>query len=313
MRGKTIMELAGITAYKISEMFVIIVMGAVGSKTGIITQDGKRRLSDVLLLIVSPVLIFTSYQKEFDRMHLNGLLQALVLALISHVIGIVIAYAGIRGKKKDYSIERFSMIFSNCGFMGIPLIQAIYGSDGVFYVIAYITVFNLLAWTLGVVMMTGRMNLRTAARSIISPATIAIAVGVVCYGGRMILPNVILEPMTMVADMNTPIAMLIAGASLAEGSLGEMFGKPGNYYVTFLRLLVAPFLLIPVIAVLDFQPMVENAMLIASACPTAAMTISFALKYDKDELLASELFGMTTLLCAVTIPVLVMSWGLLGR
>lgn len=154
------MESAKLIIFQIGVMFILIAFGAGVYKFGIISKRANKQLSNFVVSVVSPVLIFTAYQKEFDTALLKGLLISFLIAAVSHMLLILSGKICVRTKNNsDYNIERFAIAYSNCGFMGIPLIESIYGSDGVLYLTAYITMFNIFMWTHGVSCMKKAMIL----------------------------------------------------------------------------------------------------------------------------------------------------------
>ena len=139
-------------------MALLITAGVICYKCGIIGKEATQSLSSLVLMVVNPIVILVSYQQPFEKRMLKGLLWSLLLALISTVISIVISKVFIRKKSGRLAVERFSCIYSNCAFMGIPLVSALYGSEGVFYLTAFVTVFNLFVWTHGVFLMEEKLN-----------------------------------------------------------------------------------------------------------------------------------------------------------
>ena len=125
------MEYGILIGQRIIIMFSILLIGALAYKKGLITKTGTKQLSDVELKLVNPILIFMSYQKDYDSKMTQNLIWAFVLSVISFVIAIALSYLLVGKKNKDYVIERFAMVYSNCGFLGIPLINGIFGSEGV--------------------------------------------------------------------------------------------------------------------------------------------------------------------------------------
>ena len=142
------MELALITVEKILEMFVILFMGIAIRKCGMIDEASNKRFSGILLNLVSPCVILMSYQIDFDVQLLARLLQTAILTGISFALSIVLANICVKKNgNSDFGVERMAVIYSNCGFMGLPLIEGLLGSEGVFFMTAYITVFNLFVWS----------------------------------------------------------------------------------------------------------------------------------------------------------------------
>ena len=290
------MELASITAYKIVTMFVMALIGAVCYKTDIISYETNGKLSNLLLMVISPLMIFSSYQREFSRQQLEGLLMALFLAAVSHVAAIIITKVFIRRSSgENYGVESMAAIYSNCGFMGIPLVNAIFGADGVFYITAYITIFSLFIWTHGILMMIGKQTVREALSAMKTPTIFAIIIGFVFYVCQIRLPDMIKEPLAVIGDMNTPVAMLVAGASLAR-----------IYLICALRLLAIPMVTMVILNLFHFDHVVTTTIVLATACPAGSMGTLFALRYGKDAVYASELFGVSTALSVITIPVVML-------
>lgn len=296
------MELAAITGYKIITMFVIVIMGVICYKTGVITKKGNECLSDVLLLLVSPLLIFVSYQREFSMDQLQTLIISTGLAAISHVISILVSGILIKRGRNDYEIERMAIIYTNAGFMGIPLVNAVFGSEGVLYMTAYITILNIFAWTHGVFLMTGKRDKQAVLNVVKAPAVIAIILGIITYICRIRLPGLVLEPIQAVSDMNTPLAMIIAGVSLASSDLKGIMKKKSIYEICGIRLFLVPMLVILVFKLLPAEEISKSVIILATACPSASIGTMFAIRYKKNSLYASEIFGITTVLALLTIP-----------
>ena len=147
------MDLAYITATKIIEMFIILIIGAGAYKTGIADSGTGSRLTSVLLKIISPCVILLSYQIDFDRERLYGLVITALLSFASFFIAIAVSKIAVPEKtSSDLAVERMSIVYSNCGFIGIPLIYGILGAEGVFYMTAYLTVFNIFVWSHGIML-----------------------------------------------------------------------------------------------------------------------------------------------------------------
>ena len=213
--------------------------------------------------------------------------------------------------RTDWEVERISSIYSNCGFMGIPLVSALFGADGVFYATAYITVFNVLVWTHGVILMTGKQDFKSFLTALRSPCIVAVVLGLFCYLARIRFPAVILEPLTAIADMNTPLAMLVAGVSIAGSDIRALLMKVQIYYICAIRLLVIPVAVLLVLKAFRFDDMVTTVVVLATSCPTATTGTLFALKFHRNSGYASEIFGLATASSIVTIPVMMLLCGLI--
>jgi len=300
------MDSALIILQQVSIMFIIILIGALLYKLGIVTKEGNKHISNVILQLVCPVLIFMAYQTEYNNELLSGLLKALVLAAVGHVVMVALTFVCVRDKQgRETAIERFSMMYSNCAFMGIPLIQGVYGSEGVLYVTAYITIFNLLVWTHGVMIMKNDMSLKGLVKAIKSPSVIAILLGLICYVTNIRLPEIPATALRHISNVNTPLAMIVAGATIAQTNVLKALRKPRVLYCCFLKLLLIPVILIPIYRLFGFSETVFVTLAIATGCPTATTGTLFAVSYDKNAAYSSEIFALTTILSAITLPLMV--------
>lgn len=287
-------------------MFIILLIGFGCSMKGLITKEGNKQLSAVALHIVNPLLIFMSYQSAYSSKLLRGLLWSFLLSGLSFAVTIGLSTLLIKKKRPEHDLERFSAVYSNCGFIGIPLIRGIYGAEGVLYLTAYITLFNILIWTHGLMTMKGSKDMKSFLNSLKAPSVVAVFIGLIFYLLQIRLPNFLHKSLQYVSDMNTPLAMLIAGSAAAQTNVVKALKNSGLYIVAALKLVALP---LAAMALLHFIPaphMVQMVVLIASACPVATTGTMFAIQYDKNPERCSEFFAVTTLLSGLTLPVVTM-------
>ena len=282
-------------------MFVILVVGALCYKVKFITKEGTKQLSTIALQVVNPVLIFMSYQKEYNSRLLKGLMWSFLLSGVSFAVAILLSYLLIGKKNPDKDVERFAVVYSNCGFIGIPLVNGIYGSEGVLYLTAYITIFNLLVWTHGYMMMKGERDFSSFLKAFRSPSVIAIFLGLVCYVTNIRLPKMPAQAFQYIADMNTPVAMLVAGATCAQTNVLKALTNLRIYFVSLIRLVIVPLATFGACYFIGAPQSVLMTVTIASACPIAATQTMFAVQMDKNPKKCSELFAVTTLLSLFTL------------
>lgn len=284
-------------------MLFILILAFICYRIGLLDQEGNRNLSNLLLMVVNPCLIITTYQTDYDAELIRGLLIAFVAAFAVHLIAILIARIFISRKgNAEYALERFGIVYANCGFMGIPLINSVLGSEGVFYLTAYITIFNLFTWTHGLILLEGKFTPARLKEGLISPLVIGTMAGMLLFFLQLRLPEVILHSMDYIADMNTPLAMIIAGLSIAQTDLKKIFSNFRIYRICFLKLVAVPLAVLSCLAVFKLEYSVAYTILIASACPTATTLTMMAIRLDKNYKYASEIFAFSTVLSIITIP-----------
>lgn len=302
------MELVQITIEQIIVMFLLIIVGVICYRTKILDSQKSKVLSDILIKVITPALIIDSFQREFEMELLYGFLISLALTAVSLGLAFILTRLLIREHEPwDVKIERFGAMFSNCGFMGIPLAYGILGGEGVFYIIAYNMLFDIIVFSYGEGYMKGASiyTFLDILKLMINPATIASAVGIIIFIGNIHLPELVSRPIGLVADMNTPAAMLVAGVSVAQANILKMIKKLRLYYIAAIKLLIIPIIFVVICRLLPIPQTVTLATVLATACPAGTLTVMFSVMYGRDDVYASEIFSATTLLSVLTIPVIV--------
>jgi len=298
--------MAALILNQIITMFIILVIGVIGFKTKLITKDGSKVLSNLLLMVVNPINIALSFQREYQPELLINLLTVLILALFSYVVIIILGTLLIPKKEKEYAIERFSIVFANCGYFGIPLINSIYGQEGVFYLAAYLMAFNLCVWSYGISLFKGenKISLKELGKNMCNLNISAVFLGFLLFVFGVSLPAQLYNGLNYVAQMNTALSMLVAGATLAQSDLKNIFCVKRTYLITFLRLIAVPVFIFLLLKPFPISDMVRTILVISSACPAATTGLMFALRFDKNAEYVSSIYIMSTLFSLVTIPII---------
>ena len=212
---------------QVGVLFALMAVGFFCNRRRLLNDVAIKGVTELLVLIVTPCVIIHSFiQQTFSPSLLGDLGWALAAAIFAHVVGSVIAFACLRAatsadppEGRDVGREgvlRFAVIFSNAGFMGLPLEYAILGADGVFFGAMYVVVFNILCWTWGVAVMCRGAKVTNLRSVLVNPGTVGVALGLPFFLFSMKLPEVVGRPLQMLADLNTPLAMIMVGWYLAE-------------------------------------------------------------------------------------------------
>lgn len=316
------MNSAIVVAEQAAVMLILLAVGYGLYKGKLLGDEATKQLSNIAITIINPIVIFNAYQTDFEPQKLRGLAIALGLSFAAQALLVIAAAIIVRPSRANYETERFALSYSNCAFMGIPLVEATFGADGVFYLTAFITAFNVFMWTQGVILMSGGGKRSAKERAsellkiLLSPAILSIILGLVFFFTGLRLPDPIQTPLNYLGAMNTPIAMLVSGATIAKAGLLDCFKSRRVYALQTVKLILVPTLLAALFVpmqLLRVQPVIVNTVLIAAAAPTASATIMFAYKYGRDEKCASNHFALSTIASIVTIPVMLMLSVLLTR
>ncbi|MFZ2537565.1 MAG: AEC family transporter [Oscillospiraceae bacterium] len=308
------MELSLTVLNQVLVMFVLIIIGYIGFKTKLVDETGNRQLTNVLLYIIAPLVIIDAYQMEYNETLASNLLIAFALGLASHIIAIAVSYILIKkkGNEKKAPIERFAIIYSNCGFMALPLVSALFGAEGVFYASAYMTIFNLLTWTHGYIMMSGKADKNTIKSAFLSPVILSVGVGLLIFFLKIPLPSVLKTSVYYMASVNTPLAMIVTGVSLAQTNILSAFKQIRCYYIMFLSCLLVPFIAMCIYLFLPLPTNLVLVNLVSTACPCAVTTILFSTKFELDSSYASKILTLSNVTSIITIPAVVFMYQFLS-
>ncbi len=292
---------------KIISIFIIMVVGVICFKVGIIDNNTKEKLSRLSTLIVNPILIFMSFQMAYDTALLKNMGILFVLAIISYLISILLAHFLLHEKNGyDLAVEKFAVTYTNCGFIGVPLGYALFGSIGVIYATVFVATFHIFCWTHGILLLD---NSGFQPKKLINPCLIAVFGGIICFIFQLKIPENIAFAMNSIADMNTPLAMLLSGAIMAQLNFRDTLKKGRMFFVVALRLVISSAIFALLLRFIPLDEQMRVVAAVTAACPSGAMTITMAILYRRDDYYATELFGMTTLLSIATIPLCMMIAG----
>ena len=289
---------------EVAVILILILVGYFTVKKGMFTKESLGSITSFLLYIVTPCLIVSSFlSAESGKLDGWTLLLAVVLPALSIVISIAVSYLFFRreplGRRR---VLRFSTVFCNVGFMGIPLVEGIVGSEGVLYGSFFIAVFNIFCWTYGYVMMGGgKVRLKAL---LLNPGVIGIVIGLPLYLLDVPVPALFVEPVELISALNTPLAMIVVGGYIAQVKLRAFVSDLAVYKMAVLRLVVAPLLYLVLVWLLRPDETLLMSTVIQAATPVAANCVLFAVQYDSDAELASKSVAVSTALSVVTIPLL---------
>ncbi len=290
----------------------MMVIGLISAKKGVFSSEGNKRINALLLDVVSPILIFTSYQTVYSPSKLKNLSYVIILSFILMVLSIIISRIFIRAKgdERVYLVERMAIMYTNCGNIGIPLMLALFGAEGVFLCTGFITTFNIILWSYGVMILKGSLDKNDILNVFKGPNMIAIIVGLIFYCTNIRLPQIFMTPLNMIASMVTPLTMLVIGATLSKCKMSELFLRARVYYIVILHNILVPIcsLLLYVFVLKKFiivEPIVWLIVFIGISCPVGASAPMFAMKFGKDEKYASTLLSVSTIFSIISIPVMI--------
>jgi Predicted permeases len=293
-----------------NSVFVILLMIMIGyicKKLGYMNKEVTRGVTEILLNIAIPAIAISSFNQDLPASALSNAIILFIFAVVSYVASILLGAFLFKKYPPDQKVVmRFILVFTNCGFMGYPVMESIFGSIGIFYASIYCVVFNLFLWTYGFMLFTGVSDRQTLKKALVNPGTLATVFGLVLLLTPLELPTFAAKLVTTVGGLTTPLAMIVIGAMLAEVKFSEMFQGIHVYYGAFLRLLVLPAAAYLVLKLLHVDQLTLAACVMLTAMPPASNTVIFAEKFERDSLLASKIVVLSTGLSIITIPLFAM-------
>lgn len=287
-------------------LFLLMAVGFAANKFKIINDNGAKCLSDLALRIVNPAVIISGFIREYDPELMGRYLITLAISILAHVFLIIAAnfliFDKVENKEKVY---RFAVIFSNAGYMAIPLQQAILGGEGVFFGSAYIAGFNIVLWTYGALMMSGNKGGVSVKKALFNPGIVSVCIGMIIFVLSVPVPEAVNSAISHVAGLNTAIPMMIIGYYFATADFKGAVTDLKSYYCLLLRLVVLPVIGIVVVRLCGFRGVEFVTVAIAMSTPCAAATTMFSAKYDRDVALSARIVSFSTLVSILTMPVIV--------
>lgn len=283
-------------------LFLLMGVGFFCGKKQILSESSAKALTDVVLYFATPCMIVKSYIREFKQELLNDMLISLLISLLIHIGSIILATFMFRKKEKE--ILRFATVFSNAGYMALPLQQAVLGDIGVFLGASYVAVFNIVLWTYGVVLMqkNGSISFK---KVVLNPGVLSVIVGIIIFVFSIPLPEILTSAITHLSSLNTPLPMIIIGFYLANSDLKKLLSSKLNYLVCFVRLVLFPAVALILMYIFGVRDNMLCSMIIAVSAPTAAATTMFAVRYGHNPTLSVSSVSMTTILSLFTMPLFV--------
>lgn len=303
------MDIAFILGTKIVELTLIVLMGYGLVKSKLLKSEDSKPLSIIGLCIISPAVMIEAFQIPYTPEILDGLLLSLGMAVFLHIMLIVIRALLKRWLHLD-PIEHAASIYSNSGNLIIPLVMSLFGKEWVIYASCFIIVQTFLFWTHCRLIIVGKGNLTL--KTVLKNINIwSIMIGVTMFALQIKLPDMINGTLTSVGMFIGPNAMLIAGMLIAAIPLRTILSSKRIYLVTFLRLIMIPLILLVIVKVCGFAGWVENGETIAlisflaTTSPAASTVTQMALIFGNNAQKASAIYGVTTMLCMFTMPLII--------
>ncbi|MDP4108571.1 MAG: AEC family transporter [Bacillota bacterium] len=297
--------------FNVAVMFILIAAGSLSYRLKLTDYDGAKQFANILTNVVSPCLILTSFQIDFDKSLAVKIAAVAVIAVLMHVVGIVLGKFAFR--KVPYSsqcVYRHSSFMPNCGYMTLPLANALLGNVGVIYISIIIAVMNIFTWTYGLQLYSGENAPISVKKAILNPGVLSLFVAIPIFIFSVRFPPIINAPLKSIASINSPLAMITTGIFIAHTGVKSIFRDKYIYIVILLRQFLIPGITGAVMFLIMYLggPVDNNvfmASMLAAAAPVAVASSMFAARCNADVGLASNTMAASTLTYIFSISVMV--------
>ncbi len=292
---------------QVSVLMLMIAVGFIAAKAGIMTEAGAACCTDIALIIATPCVIIKSLMRKFDAAVMKSLLLAVALTLLVQVLMITLGTLLLRSKDlKRQRTLRFGSIFANCGFMSLPLQEVMLGADGTLYGSAYVIMFNLVVWSYGVYLISGDKRYIQPKKLFVNPGIAGLLIGLIIFVFSVPVPQVLSSTVNYLAAIYTPLPMLIIGYHLSKTNVLKAFKDFQCIIAVLLRLIVYPLVSLGVLYLFGIRGTLLVSAIISLSAPVAAVTTMFSSKFGGgDTALSVDMVSLSTVLSIITMPAVI--------
>lgn len=297
------------------QLFLILIVGWVGHKTKVFPAETQTALTKLVVYITTPCTILYSVLNNSSLPGIGVMVELLLISSACYIAVAALSLLAVKlmrirpGSRGAYVCM---LLFTNCGFIGFPVVQAIFGADAVFYASILNIPFYPCLYTLGVYLLSkdaadrglGQAEIALSWRTFVSPCMVASVAAVVLALTGLKFPAVLTNTIGTIGNITTPGALLVIGISIAKQPLREMLGSAKIYLMSALRLIVLPVLIWFVLHFFLHDQTILGVIVVTFAMPTATMVSMLADEHGSDQRATVQGVFLTTLFSMVTIPLL---------
>ena len=287
---------------QVGTMFLMMAAGFGLVKAGKLTPEAVPQMTNLLLTVVLPCMLVDSLQIERTQALLDVMGYAFLLLAVLYVLYCLLTAPLFRRQPPATGKAlRFGVLYGNVGFMGLPLIHMVLGEQAMVYGVIILIIFNLFNWSQGVVLMGGRKQI-SLKQAVLNPGILGIIAAMLLFFCGITLPSMVGNAVNFLGSMNTPLAMVIIGAQMAQADWQAIFRNRSILLACLLKLVAMPLLTALVLYPLHPEPDLYCTLVLLAGVPTASITAMFAQRYGQDVATSAQLVTLTTLLSILTLP-----------
>jgi predicted permease len=290
-------------------LFIVILVGIYASKKNIITEKINKGLIDILIQIALPFMILSSFIYTYDNTIKSNVIKTFYYSMIAYIIMIIFSYLILLPIKNDKkTILHFANVFMNTGYVGFPILNSIYGTEGVVYGSIFNMFFVIFLWTYGIILFKGKLEkdeLKAELRKILlNPSILAVCIGILIMIFDIQFSGAILSSIRSIGNITGPLSMIIIGVILSNTKIKKYLSDWTIYYGLTTKLIIIPAVMYLLSLLAKDTSKAINTVIIMTAMPASAMTAILAENFEKEKEYAAVVVSVTTLLSLITVPIL---------
>ena len=290
-------------------IFILILPGIFFRTKEVISDHQSEAVSAIVVNLTWPCLVIDAMQMEFSFQILkeSGYMMAVALIVFAILIAVSFPLAKLlrMSKTKQY-MAVFMLIFGNTGFLGIPVIKALYGTEAVFFAAILEMINDVLMFTIGIMLiqLSAGANLKIRAKQFLNPGLIGVIIGLVLFLVNCRLPELLGGSIEMIGAAPTPLTMFAIGYQLGALKLKEIVGDWQVYVISFVKLLIVPIVTLLIVKFWAGEfSLLEKVLIISFAMPVASASTIFSQQYKGEVVFATKTVLLSTVLSIITIPI----------
>ncbi|MDD3230043.1 MAG: AEC family transporter [Oscillospiraceae bacterium] len=292
-------------------LLAVMIIGYITYRVGYLTELVNEKISNIVVNVANPALILSSVT-NLSETKTKDLTETVIAAVVTYGILLLCSFVLpilLRVSKSEYSVYQLMTLFNNVGFMGLPILQSLYGNAALLIAAVFLFFYNVLIYTFGVHILTKgakpcKNNLKTVLKGLLNPGTVSCMAVLAIVFTHFQIPAMGCSIITMLGNLTAPLSMMCIGASFGGFRMKTLLGNGRLLSLSLLKLLPVPILGVLLLRFLGFTPLVVNVSMIVLATPIGSMTTMMAQQYHADSQLTAKGVALSTLLSMITIPLL---------
>ena len=297
--------------FQMLALLLMIGTGYFATKKGMMDEHTNNQMSDMIVNIFNPLLMVASASNAVGRISMDALKLAICIAVGMFAVFIIagsILSPFFEKDRQQRKIFQLMFVFSNVGFIGIPVISSIFGTEYVVYVTEFMLVYSFVFYTYGIALMDGKFS-AASLKSMVNPGTVSglLALGMIIF--EVQLPEFLKTAVTYLGNVTSPMALVAVGFALAGSDMKKIFGQPRLYVFSVVKLLVLPLLMLPLLRLVIRDADLMAVCMVMFGMPVGNMPLILGNQRGMDVSACSAAIILSTVLCVLTVPVLMIFAG----